>query len=329
MACCGSTGDLATSETPLWGKKCHVATPPAVSSTAAVTPIASPSFALDWRRDSGLSPVGTREAVAAEKTDGSSDPDSVGFRAEVQPFGSSSCAGRALSGSFVEARTGIAVGKSKALDCAPWIPSFPLGSGLTCAAVAFESTGWPHFLQRCLPGKRGEPQCAQEGVVGEMACGGNAAGAGSATGADLPTGLPHCLQKRLPGARSAPQCKQDRGAGSGAATGSGISGATFADTGCPHPPQKRLPSATSLPHFVQHLFATSVCRGSALVAESAARFEKLAALYALALRWDGRFLNQFPIAQGMKKGIKNSENLHHSPFAFLSFSPAGKENILS
>lgn len=229
--------------------------------------------------------------MAAGRADGSCDPDSVGSQAEVQSFGSPSCAGRATSGSFVVAATGIAAGKLKTVDCAAGIPSCLLGTGSTCAAVAFESTGWPHCLQKRLPGARAAPHCAQEGVVGETACCGKAAGAGSATGADSPTGLPHCLQKRLPGARTAPQCEQGGGAGSGATTGSGMAAAATADTACPHPPQKRLPSATSLPHFVQYLFAISVCRSSALVAEGAARIEKLAALCALALREGGRLLN--------------------------------------
>jgi hypothetical protein len=108
----------------------------------------------------------------------------------------------------------------------------------------------------------------------------------------------------LPGASAAPQCEQDKGAGSDAATGSGISGATAADTVCPHPPQNRFPSATSLPHFVQYLFAMSLYRGSALVAEGAARIENLAALYALAIRWSGRFLEHTVVESATSERVE-------------------------
>jgi hypothetical protein len=172
-------------------------------------PVARPSFGFDSRGDSGWGLVGAIEAVAAGRAPGSCDPDSAGPQSEVKSFGSPSCAGKAASGLFVEAATSVAAGKSKTVDCGAGIPSCLLGTGSTCAAAAFESTDWPHCLQKRLPGARAAPHCAQERVVGESACCGKAAGAGSAASVDSPTGLPHCLQKRLPGARAAPQCEQE------------------------------------------------------------------------------------------------------------------------
>ena len=56
--------------------------------------------------------------MVAGSADGICKLDFAGSQAEVQSFGSPPCAGRGTSGSFVEAATGIATGKSKTADCA-------------------------------------------------------------------------------------------------------------------------------------------------------------------------------------------------------------------
>jgi hypothetical protein len=55
---------------------------------------------------------------------------------------------------------------------------------------------------------------------------------------------------------------------------------------------------------VQFLFAMSLYRGSALVAEGAARIENLAALYAFAIRWSGRFLEHIVVELATSKRLE-------------------------